>query len=95
MLFVRGDSVRRRGPKSAEQSKAAVADLRAAAALAPRSRWGKLVTGSIYELQNLQVGMAAPEIEGDDLDGVAFKLSDYRGNVVVLDFWGDWQFPCL
>ena len=27
---------------------------------------------------------------GEDLNGVAFKLSDYRGKVVVLDFWGDW-----
>jgi len=36
------------------------------------------------------VGMAAPVIEGQDVDGVPFKLSDYRGKVVVLDFWGDW-----
>lgn len=36
------------------------------------------------------VGAAAPEIVGKDLDGVAFKLSDYRGKVVVLDFWGFW-----
>ena len=32
----------------------------------------------------------APEIEGEDIEGVAFKLSDYRGKVVMLDFWGDW-----
>ena len=32
----------------------------------------------------------APEIAGEDLDGVPFRLSDYRGSVVVLDFWGDW-----
>ena len=24
------------------------------------------------------------------LDGQKFKLSDYRGKVVVLDFWGHW-----
>jgi cytochrome oxidase Cu insertion factor (SCO1/SenC/PrrC family) len=36
------------------------------------------------------VGQVAPDIEGDDLDGVPFKLSDYRGKVVVLDFWGNW-----
>jgi hypothetical protein len=35
-------------------------------------------------------GTVAPDIEGVDLDGVAFKLSDYRGKVVFLDFWGDW-----
>ena len=30
------------------------------------------------------------EIAGEDLDGIRFKLSDYRGKVIVLDFWGDW-----
>lgn len=37
-----------------------------------------------------QVGQEAPEITGVDLDGVEFNLSDYRGKVVLLDFWGDW-----
>ena len=32
----------------------------------------------------------APDIEGEDVDGQHFKLSDYRGKVVVLDFWGHW-----
>lgn len=43
-----------------------------------------------FEQQRLQIGMAVPDIGGEDLDGVAFKLSDYRGKVVVLDFWGFW-----
>ena len=30
------------------------------------------------------------EVEARNLDGVDFKLSDYRGKVVVIDFWGDW-----
>ena len=33
------------------------------------------------------VGYPAPEIDGVDLDGVDFKLSDYKGKVVMLDFW--------
>jgi len=36
------------------------------------------------------LGKVALEITGVDIDGVPFKLSDYRGKVVVLDFWGDW-----
>ena len=37
-----------------------------------------------------RVGQLAPEIAGEDLDGVPFRLSDYRGKVVLLDFWGHW-----
>jgi hypothetical protein len=33
------------------------------------------------------IGKAAPEIEGIDSQGRAFRLSDYRGKVVLLDFW--------
>ncbi|MAG58342.1 MAG: hypothetical protein CMJ83_18805 [Planctomycetes bacterium] len=44
----------------------------------------------ITDRENLRVGGMAPEIKGKDLDGVAFKLSDYRGKIVVLDFWGHW-----
>ena len=36
------------------------------------------------------IGKPVPEIAGDDLDGKAFKLSDYKGKVVLLDFWGFW-----
>ena len=38
----------------------------------------------------LAAGKLAPEIEGEDIDGQTFKLSDYRGKVVLLDFWGNW-----
>jgi hypothetical protein len=36
------------------------------------------------------VGDMAPDISGVDIDGIPFKLSDYRGKVVMLDFWGLW-----
>jgi hypothetical protein len=51
---------------------------------------GERAAMELFELRNLRVGKVAPEIEGEDLDGVKFKLSDYRGKVVLLDFWGDW-----
>jgi len=47
-------------------------------------------TGEIYEIEHLSVGKLAPEIDGEDIDGVVHKLSDYLGKVVMLDFWGDW-----
>jgi hypothetical protein len=36
------------------------------------------------------LGKLAPEIIGEDIDGKPIKLSDYRGKVVMLDFWGNW-----
>jgi peroxiredoxin len=42
----------------------------------------------------LSIGRVAPEIEGEDLDGKHFKLSDYRGKVVVLNFWNEGCWIC-
>ena len=36
------------------------------------------------------IGMRAPEIEGEDIDGKPMRLNDYGGKVVLLDFWGNW-----
>jgi len=38
----------------------------------------------------LEVGEIAPEISGVDVTGSAVQLSDHRGKIVLLDFWGDW-----
>jgi hypothetical protein len=54
-------------------------------------RWVRTTPGPTLAMAGgPAVGQVAPEIEGEDIDGRRFKLSDYRGKVVVLDFWGNW-----
>jgi hypothetical protein len=51
---------------------------------------GQLAEAELFGLRSLVVGKDAPDIQGADIDGKPFKLSDYRGKVVLLDFWGHW-----
>jgi hypothetical protein len=48
---------------------------------------GEKARAELFAIRHLRVGKEAPDIEGQDQDGKRFKLSDYRGKVVLLDFW--------
>jgi hypothetical protein len=48
---------------------------------------GEKARAELFEVRHLRVGREAPDIEGEDQHGKRFKLSDYRGKVVLLDFW--------
>lgn len=43
----------------------------------------------------LKTGFPAPDFSFVDTTGKRRRLSDYRGTVVLLDFWGTWCGPCV
>jgi peroxiredoxin len=47
----------------------------------------------IWSVHNL-LGIAPPDFEATDASGANFRLSDYQGKVILLNFWATWCRPC-
>jgi len=81
---------RARQSAKADRTAQAVADLKQVQVVTKDAELLAEAKEALLETQRLAIGTVAPEIDGVDIDGVNFKLSDYRGKVVLLDFWGFW-----
>ena len=81
-----------RKPASDVRAEAAALFERAATEFGDQTYSGELKVTDVaragaFELEHLQIGCTAPPTEGRDQHGEHFSLADYRGKVVLLDFW--------
>ena len=55
---------------------------------------GNSLDNQLISAVPVAVNFAAPELKLTDMDGVSASLTDYRGQVVLVNLWATWCPPC-
>ena len=62
--------------------------------IASEIKRGSLADELNYEFNNLIIGKTIPNFKQRDINGKEINLYDYRGKIVLVDFWASWCYAC-